>query len=220
MSDQNFEKWIDWEKVDPDAIMSYKEISEKIFAPVYKVLAKQVVDDYGIDIGTGIDIGAGTGGFACEIAKITRLKIFALDKRKEMIKFMEKRIENENLTGRVIPESGDAHKLPFDENYADLIVSRGSFQFWRDKSKVFSEIHRVLKIGGIGFIGGGFGKDKKVREKAMRLHEKIYKSINNGRNFKENLNLRYSEIGKILNNQNDFRINFDESGLWVVIKKS
>jgi len=56
----------------------------------------------------------------------------------------------------------DAQYLPFRDNYADVIVSRGSFQFWDDKQKAFSEIYRVLKPGGIAYIGRGFSDNLPV----------------------------------------------------------
>jgi len=39
-----------------------------------------------------------------------------------------------------------------------LMVSRGSFLFWEDLVQAFEEINRVLKIGGVAFIGGGMGR--------------------------------------------------------------
>ncbi len=212
-------KWTDWCHVGKEEIEHYKETAEKIFMPVYKILAREVIDEFGIKKGTGIDIGSGTGGFACEIAKISELKLFALDTKKEMIEIMKEKIEKEGLVDRVIPEYGNAHDLPFDDNSVDLIVSRGSFQFWSDKRMVISEIFRVLKLGGFGFVGGGFGKNKEIRERAMKLHKKTYKKINNGRSFAENLKMKYQEYREILKEFTNYKINFDKSGLWIIVRK-
>ncbi|ODS38936.1 hypothetical protein BEH94_06245 [Candidatus Altiarchaeales archaeon WOR_SM1_SCG] len=211
---------MDWKNVSSEHINHFKETAENIFAPVYRVLARQVIEDYGITKGVCVDIGSGTGGFACEIAKISNLKVYAVDIKEEMLEIMKEKIEKEKLAGRVIPRSGDVHNIPFNSNFADLVVSRGSFHFWRDKKKAFSEIHRVLKIGGVGFIGGGFGRDEKVRKEAMRLHEETYRGVHGGRNFHENLKARYMELKEILKDMQDFKITFDESGLWVEIKKT
>ena len=92
------------------------------------------------------------------------------------------------LAGRVSAIRADAQQLPFQDNYADIIVSRGSYHFWDDKTKAFAEIYRVLKPGGIAFAGRGFAADmpleiaRKIRkkqkgmnydveEKARELHE-------------------------------------------------
>jgi SAM-dependent methyltransferase len=48
------------------------------------------------------------------------------------------------------------------DNYADVIVSRGSFWLWPDKVKAFAEIRRVLKPGGVAYIGRGFSENLPV----------------------------------------------------------
>ena len=212
-------KWIDWKDAEKEDFVHYKNRVEVIFKPVYRELAMQVIDDYKITKGVCIDIGAGTGGFGIEIAKISDLKVYAVDIKEEMIASIQEKIKKEGLLEKLIPKFGDIHNLPFDDNFADLIVSRGSFHFWRDKKRAFLEIHRVLKKGGVGFIGGGFGRDKKVREKAMKRHEETYKSIHD-RSFYENLKIRYEELNEILKDVPDSNIIFDESGLWVEIKKT
>jgi ubiquinone/menaquinone biosynthesis C-methylase UbiE len=62
--------------------------------------------------------------------------------------------------------------MPFPDNFADLIVSRGSVFFWEDKVGAFEEIYRVLKPNGRTYIGGGFGTAE-LREKVMREMKKM-----------------------------------------------
>jgi len=76
-----------------------------------------------------------------------------------------------HLEKRVDTVFADAQALPFKDNYADIIVSRGSFQFWKDKRLAFSEIYRVLKTGGIAFIGRGFSENLPV-EIAKNIQER------------------------------------------------
>ncbi|WP_198003839.1 hypothetical protein [Methanocaldococcus sp. FS406-22] len=49
----------------------FDEIVRNVFAPVYPVIAKQIVDRTGIKEGICIDLGTGTGALARAIAKIT-----------------------------------------------------------------------------------------------------------------------------------------------------
>jgi SAM-dependent methyltransferase len=56
----------------------------------------------------------------------------------------------------------DAQALPFRDNYADVVVSRGSFPFWEDKRLGFAEVYRVLKPGGVAYIGRGFSENLPV----------------------------------------------------------
>jgi len=53
-------------------------------------------------------------------------------------------IEKERLTDRIIPVLGDAHDLPFKNEFVDFLISRGSYHCWEDKVRVFKEIYRVL----------------------------------------------------------------------------
>jgi len=47
--------------------------------PVYPVLARQIVDDYGITTGICLDIGTGPGYLGLEIAKITKVIVYLAD---------------------------------------------------------------------------------------------------------------------------------------------
>lgn len=82
-----------------------------------------------------------------------------------------KAAEDAKVENRISAVFADAQALPFRDNYADIIVSRGSFHLWKDKLQAFSEIYRVIKPGGIAFIGQGFSENlpvdiaKKVRAK-------------------------------------------------------
>jgi ubiquinone/menaquinone biosynthesis C-methylase UbiE len=41
-----------------------------------------------------------------------------------------KNIREAGLEGRITLICGDVHAMPFDDDYADLIISRGSMFFW------------------------------------------------------------------------------------------
>ncbi|RPI27741.1 MAG: methyltransferase domain-containing protein, partial [Acidobacteria bacterium] len=72
---------------------------------------------------------------------------------------------------RVSAMLADAHALPFHDAFADIIVSRGSFPFWKDKQKAFREIYRVLKPGGTAFVGRGFPENLPV-EVARQIRDR------------------------------------------------
>ncbi len=80
------------------------------------------------------------------------------------------------LTGRVRGVEGDAQNLPFRSNFADLVVSRGSVFFWPDQLAGVMEAYRILKPGGVAFLGGGFSRilapairDKLVAERRASM---------------------------------------------------
>jgi SAM-dependent methyltransferase len=62
------------------------------------------------------------------------------------------------MIDRVSGVLGDAQDLPFRDEYADLVVSRGSIFFWPDQLAGVKEAYRILKPGGVAYIGGGFSR--------------------------------------------------------------
>jgi SAM-dependent methyltransferase len=124
--------------------------------------------------------------------------------------------EKEGLTDKIISVLGDANDLPFENEFADFLISRGSYHCWKDKVRVFKEIYRVLKKGGIGFVGGGFGRyvteEESNRMKSLRDHS-----------LKEDAKAYSSpdKLREVINKAgiSNFRIIYDKAGLWAEIKK-
>ena len=192
-----------------------KKVKEN-FMPAVISTVKQIIEDYGILEGVCVDIGCGTAVFAIELSKHSKLKIYALEKEKAIYEVARMNIEKEQLTDMIIPVLGNAQDLPFDNDFADFIISRGSYHCWEDKVRVFKEIYRVLKKGGIGFVGGGFGryvtKEESNRMKSLRDHSleedtKAYSSPDKLREviYKANIS--------------NFHVIYDKAGLWAEIKK-
>ena len=127
------------------------------FIEAFPVLAGEIVDFTKKSKGTCVDIGCGPGYLALAVAKITELKVYALDISEQAVDLAKQYAEKEGLSKRVFPVHGDVHKMPFDDDSMDLIVSRGSLPFWSDKTLAFKEIRRILKPDGKACIGCGFG---------------------------------------------------------------
>ena len=197
----------------------FDEIVRNVFAPIYPVITQQIVERTNIKEGICIDLGTGTGALARAIAKITNLKVYALDISNDMLKLTEKYIKEEGLEGKIIPILGDVHNMPFKDNFADLIISRGSMFFWNDKIKAFKEIYRVLKPDGMAYIGGGFG-NRELREKIFA--EMRRRNPNWDNEVKSRMKNHNKEILEdILNKAGILNYNIidDDSGLWILIKK-
>jgi len=192
-----------------------KKVKEN-FMPAIISTVKQIIEDYGVFEGVCVDVGCGTAVFAIELYRHSKLKIYALEKEKAINEVARLNIEKEQLTDRIIPVLGDAHDLPFEDKFADFIISRGSYHCWEDKVRVFKEIYRVLKKGGIGFVGGGFGRYVTVEE-LNRMKSLRDRSLKEGAKA-------YSSPGKLREviykaGIPDFRIMYDKTGLWAEIKK-
>ncbi|MDD4127036.1 MAG: class I SAM-dependent methyltransferase, partial [Methanomicrobium sp.] len=115
---------------------------------------------------------------------------------------------------------GDVHDIPLENDYADLIISRGSIFFWDDIQTAFKEIYRVLKPGGKTYVGGGFG-NKEIFYNVCCEMDMMNPDWSKMR--KENLStknkIRFETALKDIGVEN-YRILFDEAGLWIMISKT
>lgn len=149
-----------------------------ILAPVYAPLAEQIVGDFGLadKEGTGIDVGSGPGTLIIELAKRTKMHWINADINPQVFPGFARLADACGLGHRVGMVRADAQDLPFRDNYADVIVSRGSYHFWDDRKKGFQEIYRVLKPGAVAYVGRGFSRDLPL-ETARRIRSKQGKKM-------------------------------------------
>jgi ubiquinone/menaquinone biosynthesis C-methylase UbiE len=194
----------------------FDKMVKENFMPAIVSTAKQIVEDYGILEGVCVDVGCGTAIFAIELCRRSHLKLYALENAKAIYEVARKNIENEGLTDRIIPVLGDAHDLPFENEFAELIISRGAYHCWKDKVLVFHEIYRVLKKGGIGFVGGGFGRyiSKEELDRMTALRDRSLKDDAKAYRSPKELEAIIRKTGI-----SDFHIIYDRSGLWAELKK-
>ena len=198
----------------------FDQIAREVFAPIYPYLSRQVKEDYKITAGVAVDAGSGPGYWAIELAKATDLKVYALDLDPEAVNIARRNIARAGLEGRVEAVEGDVQKMPFADGFADLVVSRGSYPFWKDKIAAFREIRRILKPGGVAYVGGGLGSlipdDERSRIRDIMDARKIGPPAN--------LEVSFEEMGRILREAGilEFRIAPDAGclcGLWVEFRR-
>lgn len=136
---------------------NFPEVAETIFAPIYPIIAAQITDSSGIKEGICLDLGCGIASLGIAIAQQTDLMVYAVDISEKMYELSRGKAARHGVSDKLEPVLADVHKLPFENGFADLIVSRGSVFFWDDLPLAFKEIARVLAPGGEAWIGGGFG---------------------------------------------------------------
>ena len=148
----------------------FTRIAREVFAPIYPVIAEQVLAWSGIQEGFALDLGSGPGLLAAALAEKSSLSVIALDTDPAMARIARETAAS--YTDRIIPVTGDVHCMPIRDSSVSLIVSRGSIYFWRDRPQAFREIERVLRPGGAAFVGGSFGtsalRDEIFREMRRR----------------------------------------------------
>ena len=132
---------------------------EHRFMPVYRYLARQIALDYASGRRDCLDLGCGEGQMTVELAQVTDLEVTGLDVEPEVLELARRYAQECEIDdSRIHWVCADAHSLPYPDNSFDLVVSRGSMPFWRDHAQAMREILRVLRPGGLAFIGGGCGR--------------------------------------------------------------
>jgi len=139
--------------------------------PVYAPLAEQMAKDLKLAgrKGIGIDLGSGPGTLIVELCRHSDLHWVNADINPHFFPHFIRLAEVNGFGHRVSAMFADAKDLPFRDNYADVIVSRGSYPFWGDRKKGFQEAYRVLKAGGVAYIGRGLPRELPIATaKAIR----------------------------------------------------
>lgn len=196
--------------------MPFTFVAEKIFKPIYPAIARDIIRTTSIREGVCLEIGSGTAALSRSLARLTSLRIVALDSSRSVCKISKRYIEDDKLEIAVV--NGEVENLPFSSSSVNLVISRGSIFFWKDKVKAFSEILRVLKSGGIAYIGGGFGNAKLKRyiEKRMKQIKPTWGVDNIKRMQSVNFDAVCSVIEK--HGVNSCRI-LRRTGIWIFVKK-
>ena len=196
----------------------FARIAREVFAPIYPVIAEQVLAWSGIQSGLALDLGSGPGFFAAALVEESELSVIALDTDPAMARIAQKIAAG--YRDRMIPVIGDVHCMPIRDGVVSLIVSRGSIYFWEDRPQAFCEIERVLRPGGAAFVGGSFGtaalRNDIFRE--MRLRNPDWDRDVARRSGGATPDLLRREL--VASGVAHSRVREEEAGLWVEIRKT
>lgn len=190
----------------------------EIFAPVYPVLAAQIVRNLGITKGNCVDMGSGSGLLSLALARITQLRMILLDAAMPMHMRAKKHLSASGKKRRFTLLCGDVHNIPLNDASIHLMVSRGSIFFWDHPELAFKEIHRVLAPSGRSYMGGGFGSaelGEHIRKK-MAVIQPEWRAFRD-RNLGEPTRQKF--ITALHAADIDYDIIRDDSGFWIIIKK-
>lgn len=98
------------------------------------------------DGGRVLEVAAGPGYLAIELAKLGRHEVHGLDISRTFV-----RIATDNAREAGVPiefRHGNAAELPYESESFDFVVCRAAFKNFADPIGALDEIHRVLKPGG------------------------------------------------------------------------
>jgi demethylmenaquinone methyltransferase/2-methoxy-6-polyprenyl-1,4-benzoquinol methylase len=100
-----------------------------------------------------LDIATGTGDLAVlEARKLNPVKVTGFDLSEGMLKVAKKKVKEHRLSDIIDLVQGDAENMPFDDNVYDAITVAFGVRNFENLKKGLTEMHRVLKPGGIVLI--------------------------------------------------------------------
>ncbi|MFW5488259.1 MAG: methyltransferase domain-containing protein [Desulfovibrio sp.] len=187
------------------------------FAPMYPLLAREIVDKFGIRNGTCLDVGTGSAALSIEMSKLTDMDFIGLDNEPEAIDMATANCHRHDVPqGRIRFISSPVEDMPLPDDSVEFIVSRGSIPFWNDHVAAFKEVLRVLAPGGAAFVGCGFSHFQKLedvremRPKWSPEESAKRKNWSKGDFIKDTL-----QAAKVA----EYEVQNDEYGTWVIIRK-
>ncbi|MFH1362715.1 MAG: methyltransferase domain-containing protein [Candidatus Omnitrophota bacterium] len=129
-----------------------KDILDKLPPSMYESFTGANNPQPFVELSSGevvLDVGCGAGLDLYFYAKAAGVegKIYGLDISEDMV---NKARDNMNAVGinNVEIVSGHSDRIPFENNFFDVVASNGIYNLSPDKEKVMREVYRVLKPGG------------------------------------------------------------------------
>jgi ubiquinone/menaquinone biosynthesis C-methylase UbiE len=136
---------------DTIAFKEYSYITSFI-AVTYSLIADELSKLGDFNQGQAVDLGCGLGDLVIEIAKrYPELKIIGIDISKEAIIEASSKIKEHNLIN-VNFKIEDIHRLSFEDNSIDLVLSHGVIHHLRNAFEALAEIFRIMKPGALAYL--------------------------------------------------------------------
>lgn len=96
-----------------------------------------------------LDIATGTADFAIAAARIENAAVTGIDISEGMLGAGRIKVNRKNLSGRITLLKADSENMPFNNNTFDAATIGFGIRNFGNPARGLSEIHRVLKPGGI-----------------------------------------------------------------------
>ena len=124
----------------------------------YETVAEEILCKCHPREGVWLDLGAGAGGVGLALARRSTSTIVLVDPDSSSLRKASGLARESGLGRRVVTMAARAEAIPLPADCVDLVVSRGSIFFWKDRAQGLREVHRILRPGGAAMIGGGLGR--------------------------------------------------------------
>ena len=197
-------------------ITDLKRVND-LWKKVYPYLASQIMEEYQRNSGSILELGPFSGGISRELmALYPELKVTIAAESPDVIEYIGEEIEGFGLSEKIDIIETSYNSLVFSDDRFDLVILRGGFFLLDSGGQLFREIFRVLKPGGMAFVGGGYGKDipleliAEIADESRELNDRL------GR-----IRVGVEELKEIIKrSQLAERCSIvEKGGLWVYIRK-
>jgi SAM-dependent methyltransferase len=190
---------------------------DRLWKKIYPYVASQIMEAFQRDYGSVLELGPFSGGISLELARShPRIAITIGAESPAVIEYLRRKIALSGLSKRIAVEATDLEHLQFADAQFDLVILRGAFFFLKHGAGLLGEIVRVLKPGGMAFVGGGYGKGtpKELIEEIGDRSRALNKKLGRQRISKEELEeiVRKSGLPDLCKIE-------EEGGLWITIRK-
>ncbi len=187
-----------------------------LWEPVRPYLIRQIEELYGRRDGNILEIGPFSGLLFDLAARNVGDSFLLAAFPPPLVDFYRKEAEKQGVAGKVQIISSDSDLSGVGDEHFDLAVFRGALFFASFFKTNFAAIDRVLKPGGVAFVGGGFGKytpDEVIGRIGKRSRE-LNLSVGKTRISEEDVRIQLRAEGL-----EDRAQILTEGGLWVILRK-
>jgi SAM-dependent methyltransferase len=190
---------------------------DRLWKKIYPYVASQIMEVFQRDHGSVLELGPFSGGISLELARLyPRLGITIGAESPAAVEYLRRKIALSGLAERIPVKETDLEQLQFTDAQFDLVILRGAFFFLEDRVGLLGEIVRVLRAGGVAFVGGGYGKGtpKGLIDEIAYQSRELNKRLGRKRISKEELEgiVRKSELADACHIE-------EQGGLWITIMK-
>lgn len=151
-----------------------------LWEKIYPYIADQILNHDINNEGEMLEWGPFSGGISFSLlTKNPGLKVQIAVEENTVFDLMRKELDDRGLNGKITLVKSGLNPIAFANGRFDLVVIRGAYFFIDNEGAALREIYRVLKPGGVGFIGGGYGEDvppeliEEIAEESRILNDRL-----------------------------------------------
>lgn len=127
-----------------------------LWLPVYPYMADHLLAASGVSGGRFLDLGPFAGGLALAILrKCETLVVTVIDESELVLRWVEDKAAEGGYRSRLTTRRRPIDPIPEADAAFDLVAVRGAFFFLTPT--LLRQVKRVLRPGGFGWVGGGYG---------------------------------------------------------------